>query len=101
MRQIDQRQSSGIDELIGLVAHVTGMVPFSESGAFGSENAYTSVLCELGTPAKGLAGVVVLLLTMFGLVTRFPDPVTHVFHTVTDGHSQSSLLWKDFTKYDN
>ena len=50
------------------------MVPFSESGAFGSENAYTSVLCELGTPAKGLAGVVVLLLTMFGLVTRFPIP---------------------------
>ncbi|KAJ1599243.1 hypothetical protein NDA14_005054 [Ustilago hordei] len=32
--------------------------PFSESGAFGSKNAYTSVLCELGTPAKGLAGVV-------------------------------------------
>ncbi|SAM82638.1 uncharacterized protein UBRO_20702 [Ustilago bromivora] len=38
---------------------------FSKSGAFGSENAYTSVLCESGTPAKGLAGVVVLLLTMF------------------------------------
>ena len=54
---------------------VTGIgILFSKSGAFGSENAYTSVLCELGTPAKGLAGVVVLLLTMFGLVTRFPIP---------------------------
>ncbi|CCF50012.1 hypothetical protein NDA11_002763 [Ustilago hordei] len=44
--------------------------------SIGECNAYTSVLCESGTPAKGLAGVVVLLLTMFGLVTRFPDPVT-------------------------
>ncbi|SOV03717.1 uncharacterized protein UDID_19309 [Ustilago sp. UG-2017a] len=56
--------------------YVTGMVPFSESGAFGSENAYTSVLCELGTPAKGLAGVVVLLLTMFRSGYPIPDPDT-------------------------
>ena len=51
---------------------LTGMVPFSKSGAFGSENAYTSVLCESGTPAKGLAGVVVFLLTMF----RFGYPIS-------------------------